>query len=145
MARSRFTVTDLREGVDEFNGYLRECGSNVRLITGGRYGYQAVDEIEIVIRDGEEINVTGLNQDRIDAGESSSGCMRNVGTGTSRECYQAADRRYRSAYDAVQRDKAQAQEQELKRLRQENNELKAAVRLDAHKNLLANHKTQKKK
>ena len=74
MAKPRVTVTGLRAGIDELNCQLESDGSKIRLETGGRNGYQAVDEYS-VDNDGERIG---------------SGVNRNVCCGSSRECYDAA-------------------------------------------------------
>ena len=71
---SRVTVVTLRDSVDEINGWLEDAGSTTRLETGGRNGYQAVDEYS-VLPDGSREN---------------SGCNRNVCCGSSRECRDAA-------------------------------------------------------
>jgi hypothetical protein len=87
---ARVTVVTLRDSVDEINGWLEDAGSTTRLETGGRNGYQAVDEYS-VLPDGSREN---------------SGCNRNVCCGTSRECVSAAygywkDYSYEAALAAV--------------------------------------------
>ena len=71
---SRVTVVTLRDSVDEINGWLKDAGLFTRLETGGRNGYQAVDEYS-VLPDGSREN---------------SGCNSNVCCGSSRECVSAA-------------------------------------------------------
>jgi hypothetical protein len=75
---ARFTVCDLRNDVDKINGWLSDEGADFRLETGGRNGYQAVDEYP-VDAGGERIG---------------SGCTRMVEAGSSRECSLGAFRRY---------------------------------------------------
>ena len=71
---TRVTVVTLRASIDEINGWLKDAGLSTRLETGGRNGYQAVDEYS-VLPDGSREN---------------SGCNRNVCCGSSRECVSAA-------------------------------------------------------
>ena len=40
---SRYTVTNLKKDIQEINQSLEKIGSEFRLETGGRNGYQAVD------------------------------------------------------------------------------------------------------
>lgn len=74
MARTRFTIIKLRNGIERINGWLADAGALVRFEVSGRNGYQAVDEYP-VDADGNRIG-TGVN--------------RMVGSGTSRETHDAA-------------------------------------------------------
>jgi hypothetical protein len=78
MARSRFTVVDLRSDIAKINGWLESEGAPFRLETGGRNGYQAVDEYPVDSA-GSRIG-TGVN--------------RNVECGSSKDCSLAAFRHY---------------------------------------------------
>jgi hypothetical protein len=71
----RFTVTDLRAGVERLNNQLAEAGALIRYIVAGRNGYQATDEYP-VDADGNRIG-THVN--------------RMVGSGTSRETFQETE------------------------------------------------------
>jgi hypothetical protein len=71
---ARVTVVTLRNTVDEVNGWLEDAGLSTRLETGGRNGYQAIDEYSV----------------RPDGSREGSGCNRNVCCGSSRECVSAA-------------------------------------------------------
>jgi len=71
---SRVTVVTLRNAVAEVNGWLEDAGSTTRLETGGRNGYQAIDEYSV----------------RPDGAREGSGCNRMVCGGSSRECRDAA-------------------------------------------------------
>ena len=71
---ARVTVVTLRNTVDEVNGWLEDAGLSTRLETGGRNGYQAVDEYSVLP----------------DGSREGSGCNRNVCCGSSRECRDAA-------------------------------------------------------
>jgi hypothetical protein len=75
---ARVTIATLRDAVDEINGWLEEGGFSVRLETGGRNGYQAVDEYSVW--------PSGARH--------GSGVNYNVCCGTSRECVFAAYDQY---------------------------------------------------
>ena len=70
----RYTVTILRNDIDDINQQLANMGSKKRLETGGRYGYQAID-VYSVDDNGKRAN---------------SGVDCNLETGSSRECYLAS-------------------------------------------------------
>jgi hypothetical protein len=74
----RYTITDLRHGIDEINSWLEAAGALVRFEEHGRNGYQAVDEYPID-QNGQRVG---------------SGVNRMVGSGTSRETYQEAHDAY---------------------------------------------------
>jgi len=71
---ARVTVVTLRNVVAEINGWLEESGLSTRLETGGRNGYQAIDEYSVLP----------------DGSRKGSGCNRMICGGTSRECIAAA-------------------------------------------------------
>ena len=71
---ARITVVTLRAEVDRINDCLARDGIRERLVVGGRYGYQAVDEYT-VDADGKRIG---------------SWVNRTVCAGTSRECVDGA-------------------------------------------------------
>lgn len=81
----RFTVKDLRETCDQYNGYLTECGSLKRVECGGRNGYQAVD-------------VYSVNED---GARTNSGVDRNLEAGSSRECANAVSDFYNAEYRRI--------------------------------------------
>lgn len=68
---SRFTKTDLRDGLRRLNRAQLDSGSAYFYREQGRNGYQAVD-------------LYGIDE------EGAAMCLRNVECGTSRECYAAA-------------------------------------------------------
>ncbi len=103
MARSRYTITNLRSDLEKLNSYLEEAGSLLRIEENGRNGYQAVDEYEID-----------------ESGERPNSCRRMVCGGTSRECYDAAYDWYQGVIRRIERD-------ELAALRKENQRLKEVV------------------
>ena len=86
---ARYTISDLRNDVARYNGYLEEMGSSVRFREQGRNGYQAIDEYEI------------------QAGGSWS-CMRMVGGGTSREVLGYMAERYGAIYTRSLEDQINA-------------------------------------
>lgn len=77
MARSRFTITDLREAVEEYNRRLLEEGARIQFREHGRNNYQAVDEY-----------------DTDEHGVALTSSSRNVGCGTSREVNGYCDTRF---------------------------------------------------
>jgi len=87
MARQYFTVTDLRNTITDINYSLSTIGSKIRFETGGRNGYQAVDEYS-VDDNGERIG---------------SGVNRNVCCGSSRECSEATWVAYYNEHNRIER------------------------------------------
>ncbi len=84
---ARFTVRRLREDIEGLNDWLAYHGSLIRFETGGRNGYQAVDEYS-VDADGARVG---------------SGVNRNVCCGTSNECSAAAWAHYRGEMARMKR------------------------------------------
>jgi cell division protein FtsB len=99
MARRRFTITDLRECIEEINGWLEDAGADVRFFCNGRNGYQAVDEYQV------------------DENGRSSSCNRMVGSGSSRETYDEAYQAYQNVMAGIRHKKEQATKQENKDLK----------------------------
>lgn len=85
----RYTPKDLSNDIDELNSRLANEGALARFETGGRNGYQAVDEYAV--------DAQGVRQ--------GSGCCSNVGCGTSRECYGYSMDRYYQIVNNILRDK----------------------------------------
>ena len=71
---SRYTISNLRTDIAKINDWCKSDGIPVRLIEQGRNGYQAIDEYPV-----------DANGDRI-----GTYVNRNVCSGSSRECSQAA-------------------------------------------------------
>lgn len=71
---ARITVVTLRGSIAEINAWLEDGSYSVRLETGGRNGYQAVDEYSVWP----------------DGSRNGSGVNRTVCCGSSRECVSAA-------------------------------------------------------
>ncbi len=89
MARRRYTAKALAEQIETINGWLKDAGSLIRFETGGRNGYNAVDEYS-VDADGNRIG---------------SGVNRNIGCGTPRECAEYAETAYSNEYRKLERQK----------------------------------------
>lgn len=82
---ARVTVARLREAIVEINDWLENGGFSVRLETGGRNGYQAVDEYSVW--------PSGRRR--------GSGINCNVCCGTAHECVDAAYAKYNALYNAA--------------------------------------------
>ena len=104
MARARYTVAKLEARIERINEWLESDGSMIRMEVGGRNGYTAIDEYS-VDADGNRIG---------------SGCNRNVGCGSPRECSEYAETAYSNEYRTIAN-------KELEKLRAENAELKGQV------------------
>lgn len=85
----RYTAKRLAERIETINGWLENDGSLIRFECGGRNGYNAVDEYSV-----------DLNGKRI-----GSGCNRNVGCGTPRECVGYAEQAYSNEISRMRREK----------------------------------------
>jgi hypothetical protein len=79
---ARYTAKQLEKYIDQVNVWLESAGSTIRFETGGRNGYDAVDEYS-VDADGVRIG---------------SGVNRNVGCGTPKECSDYAECAYSDEY-----------------------------------------------
>jgi len=88
---SRFTISDLRAGIEEFNNGLAEAGARVRFVEQGRNGYQAVDLYNV---DPE--------------GNRPDSCQSMVGSGTSREAYHETQVRYYQILNSLLREQNNA-------------------------------------
>lgn len=86
---ARYTAKALANQIEMINGWLENGGSLIRFETGGRNGYNAVDEYS-VDEDGKRIG---------------SGVNRNVGCGTPRECAGYAEQAYYNEIARLQREK----------------------------------------
>jgi hypothetical protein len=95
---NRFTVKRLRENLEEMNQRLAEAGSEIQFLLSPRNNYQAVDEIA-VDREGKRIG---------------SGCVRNVGCGTSREVDGYCWDRFYQIINQIDRDAKDAEIAALK-------------------------------
>jgi hypothetical protein len=104
MARTRYTKGDLKARVEKINRWLDELTSTIRFEVGGRNGYTAVDQYSI----------------HADGSRIGSGCDRNVGCGTPRECAEYAEDAYSTEYRILNGRETAA-------LRAENNRLKETV------------------
>lgn len=89
---ARFTLTTLRGGIEEINGWLASAGAKVRFEVGGRNGYQAVDEYT-VDTDGNRLG---------------SGVNRMVGSGTFKQTYDEAYEAYNGILRKIERNKQKA-------------------------------------
>ena len=86
---TRYTTKRLAERIETINSWLEADGSLIRFEEQGRNGYNAVDEYS-VNSDGDRVG---------------SGCNRNVGCGTPRECAGYAEQAYSDEVARIRREK----------------------------------------